>query len=158
MDQPKGMMIVQYFLINKRPPSERRKTSFVYCVLHRRSCPELSWSTFSDQLPVGGFTWSQCWTHRKCGCYYGWHSLVCSMSKIFKKKWWCLKHFAGVGTVMAKVKDITCFTCTATAANPMKCTRPEYQGTFKACKGEPLVPANTCYKSVNTKTGGDLVN
>eukprot|EP00090_Calanus_glacialis_P045711 TRINITY_DN8664_c0_g1_i1.p1 TRINITY_DN8664_c0_g1~~TRINITY_DN8664_c0_g1_i1.p1 ORF type:complete len:137 (+),score=46.33 TRINITY_DN8664_c0_g1_i1:76-486(+) len=55
--------------------------------------------------------------------------------------------------VEAKVKDITCFTCLGTAANPMKCTRPEYQGTFKQCKGEALVPANTCYKSVNIKTG-----
>ena len=62
--------------------------------------------------------------------------------------------FVDTVDVEAKVKDITCFTCLGTAANPMKCTRPEYQGTFKQCKGEALVPANTCYKSVNTKTGG----
>ena len=55
--------------------------------------------------------------------------------------------------VEAKVKDISCFTCTAPASNPMKCARPEYQGTFKQCKGEALVPANTCFKSVDIKTG-----
>merc|ERR1711862_1055582 len=55
--------------------------------------------------------------------------------------------------VEAKSKGINCFTCTATANNPLKCTRPEYQGTYKKCEGEALAPANTCYKSVNTKTG-----
>ena len=58
--------------------------------------------------------------------------------------------------VEAKSKGINCFTCTATANNPLKCSRPEYQGTYKKCEGEALAPANTCYKSVNTKTGGNI--
>eukprot|EP00092_Neocalanus_flemingeri_P019487 GFUD01021112.1.p3 GENE.GFUD01021112.1~~GFUD01021112.1.p3 ORF type:complete len:134 (+),score=35.05 GFUD01021112.1:181-582(+) len=60
---------------------------------------------------------------------------------------------ASLCMVEAKVKDISCFTCTAPASNPMKCTRPEYKGTYKQCVGEALIPANTCFKSVDVKTG-----
>eukprot|EP00092_Neocalanus_flemingeri_P047751 GFUD01054227.1.p1 GENE.GFUD01054227.1~~GFUD01054227.1.p1 ORF type:complete len:132 (+),score=35.49 GFUD01054227.1:29-424(+) len=57
--------------------------------------------------------------------------------------------------VEAKVKDISCFTCTSSYNNPLKCTRPEYMGTYKHCvaEGPSLVQATTCFKSVNTKTG-----
>ena len=55
--------------------------------------------------------------------------------------------------VDASAKDIYCFTCSSSLSNPLKCTKPEYLWTYKQCKEETLAPANTCFKSVDTKTG-----
>ena len=55
--------------------------------------------------------------------------------------------------VEANVKGISCFTCTSSVRNPLKCTKPEYLGTYKKCTVDGMVQSTSCYKSVNTKTG-----
>merc|ERR1711915_323928 len=58
----------------------------------------------------------------------------------------------GCYDVSAK-KGITCFSCQPRRGQPDWCSRDESEGNFKECKSDdPLVPVNTCYKSV-TKDG-----
>jgi len=47
-------------------------------------------------------------------------------------------------------KSITCFSCVPKPGQPKWCARDEAEGSYKQCKSDdPLVPANTCYKSVS---------
>merc|ERR1711988_649962 len=49
--------------------------------------------------------------------------------------------------------SITCMTCTPKAGQPTWCSRGENKGTVKKCTGDSLNPRNTCFKTVNKKTG-----
>ena len=49
---------------------------------------------------------------------------------------------------MNEASEVRCFTCTATPHNILKCTKPEYLGTYKKCP-----EGFGCFKSVNRETG-----
>ena len=45
--------------------------------------------------------------------------------------------------------DISCYICTPSSMDPLKCLKPEYLGTYKTCQPE----STTCFKFVDPSTG-----
>ena len=51
------------------------------------------------------------------------------------------------------VLGLDCLTCTAKTSNPLRCTRPEHDGTYKTCQQG----TTHCFKSVDRTTKGKKV-
>merc|ERR1712142_176966 len=60
-----------------------------------------------------------------------------------------LLHLGLLSSLSLSMAEISCYICTPSIQDPMKCRKPEYLGTYKKCPPESL----TCYKSVDPNTG-----
>merc|ERR1711874_544590 len=64
----------------------------------------------------------------------------CTMKLIFS--------FLVLVGIQTGVLSLDCLTCKAKPSNPLRCTRPEHDGTYKTCEQG----ATHCFKSVDKKT------